>query len=122
MRSCPLTAARVLQRTQTSVEQAAICAAKKHGVSGQVRLGPSSYAVFEVTFSSPAIQPTFAPVEERAKTLLANQAHEQAMNKFTEEAQARWKARTECAAGHQIDLCSEYRPPEPLPPARRGTR
>jgi hypothetical protein len=91
-----------------------ICAAKTGVVSGPVKSSvgsvkaPATYYVFEVKSTTPATQPSFAQEKERIKQLLGTQGQEQGTLKYNEEARAKLKAQTECAAGYVVALCKEY--------------
>jgi hypothetical protein len=91
-----------------------ICAAKTGVLSGPVKSSvgsvkaPATYYVFEVKSTTPATQPSFAQEKERIKQLLSTQGQEQGTLKYNEEARAKLKAQTECAAGYVVALCKEY--------------
>ena len=93
---------------------AAVCLAKLHTVTGPVTWN-KAYYVFELTSITPAknTPARLTPVLERTiEQSLSVRGEGQGQEKFNEQAKAKLKAETECATGHVVGVCSEYKAPD----------
>ena len=92
----------------------AVFGAVKHRLIGPLRT-QYGYYVFTVTKVQPSRQPPLAEVRETIKETLASEAQQTALDAFVKDFTARWRAKTECAAGYRTSDCSNGPAPTPTP-------
>jgi parvulin-like peptidyl-prolyl isomerase len=82
--------------------------------SGEL-LGPikyqGNYFIFEVAKLNPEKVKKLAEVEQEITSQLQQEAQQQGLEKFVASYQAKWRARTFCAAGFLVNQCSNAKPP-----------
>ncbi|HEX3735056.1 MAG TPA: peptidylprolyl isomerase [Solirubrobacterales bacterium] len=98
---------------------AAIAAAPVGEPQGLVK-AKGVFFVFEVESSTPAEVEPLAKVRSHIVAQLTHQDAQQALESFASEFEAKWRNRTHCAAGFEVEGCEDYRgsghPPN-APPA-----
>lgn len=76
-----------------------------HRLTGPIRTH-YGYLVFTVTKVEPAHEQPLAEVRQTIKDTLASDAEQAALSAFVKDYTARWRAKTECAAGYITTDCS----------------
>jgi parvulin-like peptidyl-prolyl isomerase len=84
----------------------AVFAAKPDVLYGPVALSIGFY-VFRVTHVYPSRQRPFQEVERSVVRTLPRRLTQQVLSRFTTSWTQRWKARTDCASGYRVPLCSQ---------------
>jgi foldase protein PrsA len=92
----------------------AVFSAMKHRLGGPIRT-QFGYYVFMVTDVEPARQRPLAEVTETIKDILVAEAQQAALDAFVRDFTARWRAKTECAAGYETSDCRNGPPLPPTP-------
>ena len=92
----------------------AVFRAIKHRLSGPIRTH-YGYLLFTVTKVEPARQQPLAEVKQVIKDTLASTAQQAALDAFVQDFTARWRAKTECAAGYRTTDCRNGPVPTPTP-------
>ncbi len=82
----------------------AVFSAVKRRLVGPIRT-QYGYWVFTVTNVEPARQPSLAEVKKTIRMTLASEAEQAALGAFVQDFTARWRAKTECAAGYRTTDC-----------------
>jgi len=86
----------------------AIFDAEAHVLSGPVKLN-GSYAVFEVTRTTPRRVRPFAQVAASLEAQLAQAGLERFQTRFLTIVRQRWTTNTSCQPGYVVQKCREYR-------------
>ena len=92
----------------------AVFNAAEHRLTGPIRTH-YGYLVFTVTKVEPARQQPLAEVKETIKETLVSEAQQAALDAFVQDFTARWRAKTECAAGYRTTDCRNGPAPTPTP-------
>lgn len=93
-----------------ALDQAAF-SAQKGTIVGPVK-GQFGWYVVRVTAIAAPLQQSLAQASPQIKALLAQQGSQQKMSAFITDFQKRWKAKTKCAAGYVVQLCSNAPTPK----------
>jgi foldase protein PrsA len=92
----------------------AIFASSKGEVTGPVETQFGFY-VFEVTKVQRATQQTLEQAKETIRQLVASQNEQKAVDAFTEDFRKKWKGRTDCLEGFEMQDCSNGPGDPPAP-------
>ncbi|HEY1286615.1 MAG TPA: SurA N-terminal domain-containing protein [Solirubrobacterales bacterium] len=72
---------------------------------------PRFYYIFEVEGSTPENVQELSEVESQIKSQLEQQAQQEAFSAFVANYTARWRSRTFCASGFEIERCDNFQAP-----------
>jgi foldase protein PrsA len=97
--------------TQAPALDEAMFSAKPGVLLGPVKT-PFGYTIFRVNSTSPGSQQQLSQVQAAIKAQLAATGQQESLTKFVKEFKARWKAKTECAAGYVVADCKEFKAPK----------
>ncbi len=89
----------------------AIFSAQKGVLTGPIKT-PFGYYIFEVTGTTPGNQQSLAQAKSTIKQQLTAQGSQQALSKFVKEFRKKWKEKTECRAGYEVQNCKGYKAPK----------
>jgi parvulin-like peptidyl-prolyl isomerase len=92
----------------------AVFNATKHRLVGPIRTH-YGYWVFTVTKVKPARQRPLAEVKETIRETLVSETQQAALDAFVQDFTARWRAKTQCAAGYRTTDCRNGPTPTPTP-------
>jgi foldase protein PrsA len=92
----------------------AVFGAARHRLVGPIRTH-YGYLVFMVSKIEPARQRPLAEVKAAIKDTLVSEAQQAALDAFAKDFTARWRAKTECAAGYRTTDCRNGPAPTPTP-------
>jgi parvulin-like peptidyl-prolyl isomerase len=70
---------------------------------------PRFYYIFEVEGSTPENVQDLSEVEAQIKSQLEQQAQQEAFSAFVANYTARWRSRTFCASGYEIERCANFK-------------
>ncbi|MDX6492132.1 MAG: foldase protein PrsA, partial [Gaiellaceae bacterium] len=94
----------VTKGQQEKAFDTAIFAAKRGQLRGPIKT-QFGYYVFRVTKITKASQQTLAEATPTIKQLLKSQNEQGALDKFVKSFEKKWKAKTDCKKGFQVQSC-----------------
>ena len=97
----------------------AVFSAKKGKLVGPVKT-QFGYYVFKVDKITPASQQSLEQAKATIKQTLQSQNQQKALEAFSKDYQARWKAKTDCRQGYVIQQCKQGPKATPTPTAAGG--